>query len=87
MATDALEAAMNTFRRILSDILFGIGVLWQIFLLFAVFINEVITRQDVQYGLLCSLLTVAVLYISLKIRPARPISKKATEDAKSSDVA
>ncbi len=75
---------MNTFRRILSDILFGIAVLWQIFLLYAVFINEVITRQDVQYGLLCSLLTVAVLYISLKIRPARPISTKAPKEENNS---
>ncbi len=73
---------MNTFRRILSDALFGVAALWQLFLVFAVALSD-IAWEGILYGSLCSLPTAAVLYISLKIRPTRPVTKAAEGKADS----
>lgn len=73
---------MNLFKRILSDILFGIGVLWQVFVMFGVFWSEK-TLQDYAIGALLTLLTVGVLYISLKIRPPYPGEQRQEKGASS----
>lgn len=58
------------FRRILSDVLFAIGVLWQLFLFLGVtFTNRWV--QDFWIFVLFSLVTVGILYVSLKIRTPR----------------
>lgn len=72
------------FRRILSDILFGIGVLWQIFVFLGVFLRE-ITLEDIAIGALCSFATVGILYISLKIRTPRPVKEMASDSIRHSD--
>lgn len=58
------------FRRVLSDILFTIGVLWQLFVILGVsFANRWV--EDFWMVVLFSLMTVGILYISLKIRTPR----------------
>ena len=58
------------FKRILSNILFGIGFIWQLFVILGTFLNE-ITVQNLAISVLFSLVTAGILYISLKIRPPR----------------
>ena len=72
------------FRRILSNILFCIGVLWQLFVILGTFIAE-ITVQNLAISALLSLVTAGVLYVSLKIRPPRPEKKMAPAAIRHSD--
>jgi hypothetical protein len=74
---------LRVFRRILSDILFAIGVLWQLFVILGVsFSNQWV--EDFGFVILCSLMTVGVLYVSLKIRSPHPVKTKEA-DAPGSD--
>jgi hypothetical protein len=59
------------FKRILSNVLFGVGFIWQMFVILGTFLNE-ITVQNLAISVLLSLVTAGILYISLKIRPPRP---------------
>lgn len=58
------------FKRILSNILFGVGFLWQLFVILGTFMHE-ITVQNLAISVLLSLVTAGILYVSLKIRTPR----------------
>jgi hypothetical protein len=63
----AVEDAMDNFKRVLSTVLFIAGVLWQLFVVLG-FASSDMDREDILFVALFSLITVGVLYASLRIR-------------------
>ena len=67
---------MNTFKRILSTILFCLGVACQLFAILGVAISER-KLEDFAIGALLTFATVGLLYISLRLRVSSARGKKA----------